>query len=126
MLRAAIVLAVAVSGDWLGPERCASTCHPDELAAWKESAHAKTTSRAPRCASCHTTEASGGRQQGVTCESCHGAGAHYAKDDIMRNKTLATALGLRDAKASCARCHREPSTRVAPFDHDRAWKAIAH
>ena len=68
---------------------------------------------------------------GVGCESCHGAGAGYAPDDIMRDRPLARLLGLRDLStpaaraALCASCHRA-STRLAPFDPVAAWKAIRH
>jgi hypothetical protein len=57
----------------------------------------------------------------VGCEACHGAGAAYAEDDVMRDRPVAQALGLADAStaaaraAMCAPCHRA-STRGAPFD----------
>lgn len=136
MLRAAIVLALcaasasglalAAPADWLGSTTCAETCHPEALEAWRKTAHARTASPSPRCASCHTTGDRSSRAAGVSCEACHGAGGHYAKDDIMRDPALAAALGLRDAKASCVRCHREPSTRLTPFDQAAAWKKISH
>ncbi len=68
---------------------------------------------------------------GVGCESCHGAGAGYSPDDVMRDPPLARALGLRDLSTPAARaqvcigCHRA-ATRLAPFDPERAWETIRH
>ncbi len=138
MLRAAIALtaatllagsaARAAPGDWLGAEACASRCHAEVLASWRATAHARGGAPGTRagCASCHATAPRRLALTGVQCEACHGAGAHYAKDDIMRNPTLARALGLADAAASCVRCHRDPATRVTGFDHAAAWKKVAH
>jgi hypothetical protein len=48
----------------------------------------------------------------VGCEACHGGGADYAFDDIMRNRHLARDLGLADVASPavratiCAGCHR--------------------
>jgi hypothetical protein len=57
----------------------------------------------------------------VGCEACHGAGAAYAEDDVMRNLDLARALGLVDTSARarlCATCHTG-STRLVPADLTR-------
>jgi hypothetical protein len=54
----------------------------------------------------------------VGCESCHGAGAHYATDDIMRNRFAAQALGLVDTSKRatvCAGCHAR-GTSSRPFN----------
>jgi hypothetical protein len=77
-----------------------------------------------RCLGCHATgEAPAGPAIAVEvgCEACHGAGAAYAEDDVMRDRPVARALGLADLStpgaraAVCAQCHRRP-TRAAPFD----------
>jgi hypothetical protein len=77
-----------------------------------------------RCLGCHATgEAPAGPVIAVEvgCEACHGAGAAYAEDDIMRDRPVARALGLTDVStpqaraALCASCHRA-AVRGTPFD----------
>jgi len=124
-------LAAAARRDWTGSAACGA-CHPTELAAWEATPHARTrdrwsTSRArpePRCLGCHATgEAPAGPVIAVEvgCEACHGAGAAYAEDDLMRDRPVARVLGLRDVStlaaraAVCAPCHLR-ATRGTPFD----------
>jgi cytochrome c554/c'-like protein len=114
--------------DWTGSTAC-GTCHPQQLAAWKATPHATTQAHLSsrpetKCLACHGTgEAPAGPAIAVEvgCESCHGAGAAYAEDDLMRNPTVARALGLVDVStpkaraAVCAQCHTR-ATRGKPFD----------
>lgn len=123
--------------DWVGSDACGS-CHPDELAAWKQTAHARAADRlgaAPkgRCLACHGTgEAPAGAaiELAVGCEACHGAGAAYAHDDVMRDRALARALGLRDLSTEAARrdvcgaCHRGAGTRLTPPALDVTPEAV--
>jgi hypothetical protein len=136
--------ARAAREDHVGSAACGA-CHPAAFSVWRASAHARAGARllpsptAPgvaRCLGCHTTgDAPAGEVAAaeVGCEACHGAGAGYATDDIMRDPALAAALGLRDlaspaARAAlCASCHRDGgSTRRLPFDPEAAYKRIAH
>jgi hypothetical protein len=121
--------ALAARRDFVGSTTC-GTCHPRILAAWQATAHARATAalgkKPPaRCLACHGTgDAPAGRAYfaEVGCEACHGAGAHYATDDLMRDRPLALALGLVDLSvpatraAVCARCHASVSTRLRPLD----------
>lgn len=132
--------AAADATRFVGADACGQ-CHAEIAASWRRSAHGRAlaalSSReaaSPRCRSCHATgDAPLGRSDlpGVQCEACHGAGADYAPDDIMRDRVLARALGLRDLATParrtglCMRCHRA-ATRLAPFDPEAAWKQIAH
>lgn len=132
--------AEAPTGRYLGVDACAS-CHAEIAATWRKTAHAGALAplapreaASPRCRACHATgEAPLGRSDlpGVQCEACHGPGADYAADDLMRDRALARALGLRDLAspvrraALCMRCHRA-ATRLTPFDPEEAWKRIAH
>src|SRR5262249_48868269 len=102
MLRAAICFAVVLGGvagvagasrkDWTGSAACGA-CHPAELASWQATPHAQTRNRftarpEARCLGCHATgEAPAGPAIAVEvgCEACHGAGAAYATDDLMRD-----------------------------------------
>jgi len=112
---------------WLGSDACGS-CHPAQLAGWRQTAHARAADRLgarprARCLACHGTgDAPAGRTAAleVGCEACHGAGGEYAEDDVMRDPLLARALGLREAGASCAGCHRGTGTRLAPVDLKKA------
>lgn len=131
--------ARASRADFVGAERCGS-CHPAALRSWQASAHARASESlgrlvsSRRCLGCHSTgDAPAGRPyfSGVQCEACHGAGAGYAAEDLMRDPPLAADLGLREladpaARAAlCARCHRA-STRLVPFDPEAAWQRIRH
>lgn len=121
-------VAAASRRDWTGSAAC-GRCHPAELAAWQATPHAQTRARFEakpdaRCLGCHATgEAPAGPAIAVEvgCEACHGAGAAYAEDDVMRDRPVGAALGLADTwspgarAAVCAACHRA-STRAAGFD----------
>ncbi len=118
----------AAGRDWIGSVRCGS-CHPAELAAWRATPHAKVSFavpaalRLPGTAVCLTCHATGEQPAGllvepsVGCEACHGAGADYAADDVMRNRRLAADLGLVELRAPavraavCAGCHRAVAMR---------------
>ena len=118
--------ARAERGDFVGSQACGA-CHPAELAAWRETAHAHAAPAGAvpkRCFACHGTgdaPAGAAYWPEVGCEACHGAGAAYAPDDVMRDLPLARALGLRDVTTPAARaavcdaCHRA-ITRLVPID----------
>ena len=135
MLRVIACLCVVLAGDatasrrdWTGSAAC-GTCHPKQLASWQKTPHATTSRRftqrpETRCLACHATgEAPAGPVVAVEvgCEACHGAGTAYAEDDLMRNRTVSRALGLRDLatpqarQAVCLECHAR-STRGKVFD----------
>ncbi|HEU5059159.1 MAG TPA: multiheme c-type cytochrome [Kofleriaceae bacterium] len=134
----AAMAPIAAAGRFVGVDACGQ-CHGEIAAAWRKTAHSRALARltrreasSPRCRSCHATGELGRSDlPGVQCEACHGAGADYAPDDIMRDRALARALGLRDLSTparraqTCMRCHRA-ATRLAPFDPEEAWKTIAH
>lgn len=128
----ALALLTGARGDYVGSATC-GTCHPRELAAWQATAHARATASLPakpraRCLACHGTgDAPAGRAYfaEVGCEACHGPGGHYAEDDLMRDRPLAIALGLRDTRdpavraSVCRRCHVGAGTRLTPLDLSR-------
>jgi hypothetical protein len=134
-----VAAAGAAREDYTGTKACGS-CHTAVYQAWQNTAHARAkeslgkSSTVRRCQSCHMTgDAPAGEAyfSGVGCESCHGPGAGYGPDDIMRNPELARALGLRDLStpqaraAVCSGCHRS-SIRIAAFDAEQAWTTIRH
>ena len=126
-----VLCATATAGrlDWTGSAACGS-CHPKELAAWQATPHAVTRTRfadqrpAGTCLGCHATgEAPAGPTVAIEvgCEACHGAGAAYSPDDVMRDRPVALALGMTDVStpkaraALCATCHARV-TRERAFD----------
>jgi hypothetical protein len=144
-LAAAVAAALAGSAsaapaDWVGNDKCGGNCHAAEAAAWAAGPHARATAsleanrRRQRCLGCHATgEAPAGKAlfDGVGCESCHGPGAGYAIDDVMRDPPLSAALGLVDLgtaagrQAVCRRCH-QPELGRPKFDAEAGWARLPH
>jgi hypothetical protein len=132
------VVARAMPGGYLGAEACGA-CHREALATWRGTAHARSSAalssaeRARRaCQACHATgdaPAAPAIRAAVECEACHGPGEGYAADDVMRDRPLALALGLRDLGSGAARaalclgCHAVDRTA---FVTEAAWRRIAH
>jgi hypothetical protein len=121
--------------EYLGAAACAG-CHPAVVASWEKTAHARASRQevlgahehSARCLACHATGDGlrvQGKWPGVQCEACHGPGADYLPDDVMRDPVLARALGLRDPRASCGRCHVAQLGTI-PFDFSAFWARIAH
>jgi Cytochrome c554 and c-prime len=69
--------------------------------------------------------------EGVTCESCHGAGGDYSKKSTMEgimSKTIEAAsvgLTMPDEK-TCVQCHNDKSPSFTGFDFDKMKAKIAH
>jgi excinuclease UvrABC ATPase subunit len=87
-----------------------------------------------KCLKCHSTAAAAGDQnltatneEGVSCESCHGAGSLYKSMAVMKDKNQAIAKGLiiPDEK-QCKKCHNAESPTFKGFDFATASKKIAH
>lgn len=85
------------------------------------------------CLRCHTTggsqsvnaEASFSIDEGVGCESCHGAGSEYLHEAIMTDSASAVAAGLQTVtEARCLQCHEQAHGK--PFDVKVAWSQISH
>lgn len=136
------------SGDFTGAAACGE-CHrgPDhghQYDVWRRSPHARAWAvlatpraaqlaqemqvagdpqRAAACLKCHAVGAQ--VDEGVGCESCHGAGKRYSTDAIMRDPAAARAAGLkRGSLEDCNGCHN--AAHGKPFDAAKAWKQIAH
>jgi len=90
----------------------------------------------PACLSCHLTGYDAPfnllgslyrREDGVSCEGCHGAGGGYAFFSIMYDRAKAVSKGLvARPEETCVRCHDGKAHTMAPFDPVAADKAIAH
>ena len=65
--------------------------------------------------------------EGVSCESCHGAGSAYKTATIMKDKAKAIAAGLiiPDEKL-CRKCHNPESPTYKEFNFKTFSAKIAH
>ncbi len=92
----------------------------------------------PDCLKCHSTFASLKPEQlhakgkltlkeGVSCESCHGAGGDYRKKKIMKDqkKSIAKGLVIPDEKV-CKNCHNDKSPTFESFDYEEFSDKIKH
>lgn len=95
----------------------------------------------PICLGCHTTGYNAEEWQkdddfrmedGVQCETCHGPGSEYMREEVMRNREQALRAGLRlTGKQDCLGCHIEKNSHVTvlgtkPFNLEVAWPQVAH
>lgn len=90
----------------------------------------------PECLKCHVTghgadaslfEATYSKEEGVGCESCHGAGKDYKNMKIMKDLEAAKANGLViPDEQVCTTCHNEESPTYKPFNFEERKAAIAH
>ena len=133
-----------------------SPAQGEQYKSWLESGHAKAfrilasdrakslgasvgvsdPQKSPKCLKCHSTayyfaEKIVSRkilvEEGVSCESCHGPGADYAKKNIMKDKPLAVEKGLLvpDEK-TCRQCHGAGGPVPEIFDFKKSWAKIKH
>ena len=90
----------------------------------------------PACLSCHLTGYDAPfnllgplyrREDGVSCEGCHGPGGGYAFFSIMHDEKKAVSKGLIvNPINGCVRCHDGKAHTMPPFEPDRTVKKIAH
>lgn len=71
------------------------------------------------------------KTEGVTCESCHGAGGDYWKkqtmQDIRDKKIDGATVGLsKPDEAKCKTCHNPESPSYKEFKYDEYHKKIEH
>lgn len=85
------------------------------------------------CLKCHSplaTKAPELKEEGVTCEVCHGPGSAYRKLSIMKSREESVKNGLiaynspDEIKAHCLNCHENAHNKT--FDFTAAWEKIKH
>jgi len=121
--------------NFIGAASCRS-CHEVEFDKWAAGPHARALSslsdkdqKDARCRSCHTMVPGAETQklEGIQCESCHGAGRYYAKENVMRDRELRERLLLTaPTEQTCLRCHTDSSPSMTPFDYKSALERIRH
>lgn len=68
-------------------------------------------------------------EDGVQCESCHGAGADYKDMKVMKSKDDAISKGLivhADVEKFCVTCHNTESPTYKEFKFEDMWSKINH
>jgi len=68
-------------------------------------------------------------EDGVQCETCHGAGSAYKDMKVMKDKKLAIEKGLivnEKLEEFCVSCHNNESPTFVKMDFNEAWNKIKH
>ena len=125
-------------GQWQGSKHAGAydTLASDKA---KEVAGAKgiaNPQEAPECLKCHVTaygvdasllDKKYKVEDGVGCESCHGAGKGFKNMKIMKDRDAAIAAGLViPTEETCKKCHNEESPTFKTFDFEARKAEIAH
>ena len=95
-------------------------------------------SEAKECLKCHTTGAGADAklfdkkfkiEDGVQCESCHGAGSDYKSMKVMKDRKQAVEAGLQvyeKTETLCVTCHSKESPTYKEFKFEEMWNKIKH
>jgi nitrate reductase cytochrome c-type subunit len=87
----------------------------------------------PKCLKCHSPLAQKApelKEEGVSCEVCHGPGSVYKKMSIMKDQAESVKNGLTEygspeaIKAQCLSCHENAHDKS--FDFSAAWEKVKH
>lgn len=115
------------------------TAKADKIAA--EKGFKTKAAETPECLICHATgydldakmlDKGFKIEDGVQCETCHGAGSEYKAKKVMEDHAASVANGLteyKDLKAiedQCLTCHNDKSPTFKSFDFAKSWKKIEH
>jgi hypothetical protein len=115
----------------VGVETCRK-CHPAAVEVWEQGPHARaernlgTRAGEKACLICHAPLKQA-KQVGVSCETCHGNGEHYAKSFVMRDHELSRLVGLvTPGEKACRTCHDATSPSLEPFDYGKKLPLLEH
>jgi YVTN family beta-propeller protein len=129
---------------WLGTKHARTFVFLGSQTALKVAKAAEIKASSPQhssfCLNCHGTAADVDPaymapdfriEEGVSCEHCHGPGEKYSKEEVMKDKQKAAAMGLKKlVPQDCMTCHQpKPSHSLLgrpPFDFPAFWTKIAH
>jgi len=149
-----IFSTIVFSQEYVGADKC-KMCHKSEKSGqqyplWEARKHSKSYQALsmeqakefspdtpalenPECLSCHAPLADKApdlKEEGVTCEVCHGPGSDYKKLSIMKDHEEAVKNGLIDypsieaIKTKCLSCHENAHNYT--FDFETAWETVKH
>lgn len=147
-----IISLFAQEFTYVGANKC-KICHKSEsrgkqFLIWEESEHSKSfkaltqeevkanvpnAPENPECLKCHSPffeKASDLKEEGITCEVCHGPGSAYKKLSIMKNREESVKNGLiayeslEAIKNMCLTCHE--NAHGQSFDFEASWEKIIH
>ena len=99
----------------------------------KEAGLEKTPAESSKCLACHSPlfeKAAELKEEGVTCEVCHGPGSAYKKLSIMKDREESVKNGLivygspEAIRKQCLSCHENAHEK--PFDFETKWEKIKH
>ncbi|MCX6226433.1 MAG: multiheme c-type cytochrome [Bacteroidia bacterium] len=142
----AVAPASAQQKEYIGAAKC-KICHNkppqgEQFNKWSASKHSKAMqslkgdeAKNPKCLKCHSTAAGlvlSDTQtitvaEGVSCESCHGAGSAYKTPTIMKDQAKAIAAGMIIPDENlCKKCHNAESPNFKGFEYKTAFAKIAH
>jgi len=108
----------------------------------KEKGLATKAVESPECLKCHATghDATDKKligpkfkvEDGVQCETCHGAGSAYKTLKVMKSREESVKNGLiiwkdnTEIEKGCKGCHNEQSPTFKEFKFDEMWAKVAH
>lgn len=150
-------LLISQEFTYVGAAKC-RICHKSEkqgkqFPIWEEHKHSKSIAalssaeapakakemgvenptESPECLKCHAPlfeKATEFKDEGVTCEVCHGPGSAYKKLSVMKNREESIKNGLtvcdtpETRKELCMTCHENAHQQT--FDLDASWEKIKH
>lgn len=111
-----------------------SLSSPDAIAYAKKNGIADPA-KDQKCLKCHSTYAAAPanlragikQSEGVSCESCHGAGKGYMMMPIMKDRNKAISKGLViPTEETCKKCHNKENPFYKEFNFAEYSKKIAH
>ncbi|MBC34617.1 MAG: cytochrome C554 [Bacteroidetes bacterium] len=132
--------------EYIGAKKC-KICHNKpakgaQYKVWLNNKHAKAMESLkgaekndPKCIKCHSTVGHVDaklvltltKEEGVSCESCHGPGSKYKPNSIMKSREKSMAKGLiLPTEKVCKKCHNEESPHYKGFNYEEYVKMIAH
>lgn len=132
--------------DYIGAAKC-KVCHNKpamgaQYKVWAKNKHANAMeslnaeeAKDPKCIKCHSTvghvdpDLIAGLKisEGVSCESCHGAGGGYKTNSIMKDREKSIKKGLiLPTEEVCLTCHNDESPHFKGFNFDEYVAKIAH
>jgi hypothetical protein len=99
----------------------------------------KPAAESPECLKCHVTgggaatnvEAGFKKEDGVTCEACHGAASgykmlHNKPENLEKAKAAGLIIPSKTDPKPCEKCHNSESPTFKSFKMDVMWAKIAH